>query len=353
MGLEELRKKIDGLDSQILRLLNRRAEAILEIGKLKAGQRADYYSPSREEEVYRRLTRENRGPFHQEALRTVYREIISGSRSLQKRLKIAYLGPEATFTHMAAQEKFGSSCDYIPAKSIPDVFAEVAKDRADYGVVPVESSTEGVISYTLDMFTDSELKVSSEIFLEISQNLLANCKLEEVKRVYSHPQAIAQSRLWVESHLPQAEIIEVFSTAQAAQLASKKKNSAAIASRLAAQLYALEIISERIEDNPQNFTRFLVIGKSLSEPSSKDKTSIMFAIKDRVGALYDILGPFARHNINLTKIESRPTKKKPWEYIFFVDLEGHVADNRVRQAMDEVEKECLSFKVLGSYPAGR
>lgn len=353
MGLKELRKKIDGLDSQILRLLNRRAGAILKIGKLKAGQRAEYYSPSREEEVYRRLSKENKGPFPQEALRAVFREIISGSRALQKRLAITYLGPEATFTHMAAQEKFGSSCDYIPAKSIPDVFAEVSRGKADYGVVPVESSTEGVVSYTLDMFVDSDLKISSEVFLEVSHNLLANCKLEEVKRIYSHPQAIAQSRLWVESHLPQAEIIEVSSTAQAAQLASKEKNSAAIASRLAGQLYNLRIIGERIEDNPENFTRFMVIGKTLSEPSSRDKTSIMFAIKDRVGALHDILGPFAGHRINLTKIESRPSRRKAWEYIFFVDLEGHVADSRVRQALDEVEKECLSLKVLGSYPAGR
>ena len=351
--LKNLRKRIDEVDGQILELLNKRAKTTLEIAKVKEEKGMEYYLPHREEKIYKRLKKNNKGPFPNKALEEVYREIISGSLSLEKPLRIAYLGPEATFTHLASMRKFGSSPTYLPVKSIADVFSEVERGRADYGVVPIENSTEGVINYTLDMFIDSDLKIVSEILLEISHNLLSKSKLKDIKKIYSHPQAIAQSRNWVESNLPNAKIIEVSSTARAAARAAKEKNAGAIASELAAKLYSLKIVASHIEDTKENVTRFLVIGKTISKRTGKDKASIMFSIKDRPGALHDMLKPFAKEKINLTKIESRPSKKKAWEYIFFVDFQGHVEDGKVKKALKELEKGCLFLKILGAYPVAR
>jgi len=351
MELKSLRQKIDKIDNQILRLLNQRTRAAREIAKLKAKAKQEFYAPHREKKIVDRLLKKNKGPLPNEALRGVFQEILNASRSMQKKLRVAYLGPEATFTHLAAVKNFGRYAAFTPVKSIADVFSEVEKGRSDYGVVPIENSTEGVINHTLDMFVTSELKICSELLLEISHNLLSKAsELREIKRIYSHSQAIAQSRNWIEDNLPNAELVETSSTAKAAEMAEKDPQGGAIASSLAASLYDLKIIAERIEDNVQNFTRFLVIGKSFPAKSGQDKTSILFSIKDRVGALHDMLTPFRENNINLTKIESRPTKLRAWEYIFFVDFIGHIEDENVKRALRQLERECLLLKILGSYP---
>lgn len=350
-SLEKLRKKIDELDSQILQLLNKRAEIVLAIKKIKETENLSPYSPEREQEVYNRLIKNNPGPFPNEALKAVFREIMSASISLEKKLKIAFLGPEASFTHMAALKKFGSQVEYIPLPSIADVFNEVSKKSADYGVVPIENSIEGIINHTLDMFIDSPLLICSEIIIEISHNLLSNYPLDKIKKVYSRDTAFAQCRRWLQLNLPHAQLIEVPSTTHGVILAKKEKGAAAIASELAAKLYKMKIVAKGIEDIPGNCTRFLVIGNIVSERTGFDKTSIMFSIKDRVGALYSILRPFAKNNINLTKIESRPSKKRAWEYIFFVDFVGHQDDPNVKKALKAVSEQCILLRVLGSYPA--
>ena len=240
----------------------------------------------------------------------------------------------------------------VPVKSIGQIFAKVEKKQADFGVVPIENSTEGVVSHTLDMFLDSDLKICAEIILEISHHLLGKGDLKGVRKVYSHPQALAQCRDWLEENLPTAGLLEVESTARAAQTTVREKDSAAIASDVAASLYGLKIMASHIEDRPSNYTRFLVIGRDYSEKSGQDKTSILFSIKDRVAALYDMLSPFKNHAINLTKIESRPTKRKAWEYVFFLDFMGHKDDESVKKALAELEEECFFLKILGSYPKG-
>jgi len=349
--LNKFREEIDRIDDQILELLNRRVKIAKEIGKFKSKRGIEAYQPDREKQVYERLCKKNKGLFPNKVLKVLYREIMSVSLAWEESLKIAYLGPAATFTHQAAQTKFGTSCKFVPKKSISEVFDEVESGRANYGVVPVENSSEGIVTHTLDMFIDSELKICSEIILKISQNLLSNSSLEDIKRVYYHEQAFAQSRTWLENNLPNVEYIEVSSTAEAARRAAEE-NCAAIASELAANIYNLHIVIKGIEEGKENYTRFLVIGREISAPTDHDKTSILFSIKDRVGALHDMLIPFAKHGINLTKIESRPSRKQPWEYIFFLDLEGHVKDKNVKEALAELENQCLFLKLLGSYPVG-
>jgi chorismate mutase/prephenate dehydratase len=352
MSLKKLRSEIDKIDSQVLSLLNERTKKALALGKIKGSKAMAYYAPARESEIYRRLFKKNKGPLPNRSLKTIYREIISSARTIEAPLHIAYLGPEATFTHLASIQRFGSACQFVPVRSISDVFVEVEKGRANYGVVPIENSTEGVITHTLDMFIDSELKICSEIMLEVSHHLLSRSPLRKIKKVYSHSQAFAQCRAWIENNLEGRGLIEVSSTAEAARIASKEKDSGAIAGQLAAQLYNLKILSRKIEDEANNFTRFLVIGENIAEKSGKDKTSILFSIKDRVGALYDMLEPFAKNRISLTKIESRPSRRKAWEYVFFVDFEGHLKEARVKKSLEGLEKRCAFLKVLGSYPAG-
>ena len=280
----------------------------------------------------------------------VFREIISASLALEGPLKVAYLGPKATFTHLACIQQFGFSAAYIPVNSIKEVFSEVERGRVNYGVVPIENSTEGVVNHTLDTFIDSPLKISAEIIQEVSHHLLSKSgRLSDIKHIYSHPHAIAQCKRWLEENLPKTPITEVYSTAKAAEICLEDPGAAAIASELAGKLYGLEIVKKRIEDNINNSTRFLVISGKSSERTGRDKTSVMFSVKDRVGALYDILKPFAKNNINLTKIESRPSGKKVWEYIFFVDLEGHADDKSVKMGLDELKDHTVFLKVLGSY----
>jgi len=351
MDLDGWRKEIDRIDSQIVELLNDRAQAVIEIAKIKRAEKHEFYAAHREQQVYEKVLSESRGVLPDKGLKAVYREIMSASLSLEKPLKVVYLGPPASFTHLASTKKFGSSVDYAWAKSPAEVFIEVEKERADYGVVPIENSTEGIVSHTLDIFVNSDLKICAEITLDVVHNLLSKGEMKEIKRLYSHPQAIAQTRNWLRSNLPHAEVLEVFSTARAAELAAEDKEAAAIASTLAAEMYNLSILNEHIEDNVNNITRFLVIGKSYSKRTGRDKTSIMFSVEDKVGALHDTLIIFARHRINLTSIESRPTRRRPWEYLFFIDLEGHPEDAHVDAALKELKSKCQLVKILGAYPA--
>jgi len=351
MKIEKLRKKIDGVDRHLLTLLNQRATLVNQVGVLKARSGQDFYIPHREKRIITGLLKENPGLLPGSSVESIFREILSACRALESRIKVAYFGPEATFTHQAALKHFGSGAVYVPVKSIADVFTEVEKNRAGYGVVPIENSTEGVVNHTLDMFIESDLVICAEISMPIEECLLSRGgTLKGIRRVYSHPQPLAQCRNWLEKNLNGIPVMEVASTSEAARRAVREKGAAAVASKVAAVLYGLEVVAQGIEDNKENQTRFLVIGKNVSELSGQDKTSIMFSIKDRMGALYDMLAAFKRHRINLTKIESRPTKRRAWEYIFFVDFLGHLSEKNVQQALGQLEKNCLFLKVLGSYP---
>lgn len=353
MTLRNLRRRIDRIDKKIVQLLNMRSIITFQIVNLKRKKGKTIYSPEREREVLRKIATLNRGPLTTRALEAIYREIMSCSLSLDKPIKIAYLGPPATFTHSAALKRFGSQAEYIACDNIADVFLEVERDNANFGVVPIENTIEGAVSHTLDMFVDSDLKICSQVILDVSHNLLSNWPKNKIRRIYSNPQVFGQCRIWLQENFgSNIEKIEVSSTTRAAQLARREKYSACIASTLAARVYKLKVIAPDIEDSPHNITRFLVIGKTDVPQTGFDKTSIMFSVKDRVGALHDMLSPFKRYGINLTKIESRPSKKKAWDYYFFVDLDGHYNNPRVKKALLELENKCTFLKILGSYPVG-
>jgi chorismate mutase/prephenate dehydratase len=350
MSIPEHRKAIDKLDSQIVKLLNERTRHVLAIGeiKLKAGE--EIYAPHRERAVLNRLDRLNEGPITNESLHAIYREIMSSALSLEKTMTIAYLGPEATFTHQAAIRRFGASLRYSSQKTIADVFTEVTKRRADYGVVPVENSTEGVVTHTLDMFADSDLKVVAQIVLPVQHCLLSNSPRSQLKKLFAHPQSLGQCRLWVQNNLPKVEIIETSSNARSAEFAAKEKGTAAIAGVLAAEKYGLDVLDYDIQDNAANATRFLVLGRQCTPPTGRDRTSVMVSVTDKVGALHSALAAFRRYRINMTKIESRPSKRKAWEYFFFIDFDGHVQDGKVEKALRLLGEHCNFVKVLGSYP---
>jgi chorismate mutase/prephenate dehydratase len=349
--IQELRKKIDELDDRLLDLLNERARIVIEIGNIKKNEKLDFHSPSREREILERLTTRNKGPFPQDTLKAVYREILSSSLSLERPLRIAYLGPRATFTHMAGMQQFGLAAQYVPVESIKDVFSEVERGRVDSGVVPVENSTEGVVNYTLDMFIDSDLKIAAEIMLEVSQNLMNRSgSQEDIRKIYTHPQVPGQCRQWLEKNMSGVPILDAPSTARAAEMAKDDPEAGAIASEMAAVLYGLQIVARKIEDNPHNFTRFLVISRKPTGKTGRDKTSIMFSIKDKVGALHNMLTPFAEAGINLNRLDARPSGRQVWDYVFFLDMEGHVEEPKVAQAIERLKKDCLFLKVLGSYP---
>ena len=350
MSLQKLRNKIDGIDKKIIGLLNVRARVSSSIAKVKLGSGKSVYSPDREREVLKKVAALGKGPLAPAALEAIYREIMSASLALGKPLKVAYMGPEASFSNLAAIKRFGTQVGYLACGSIGEVFLEVERGNADYGVVPIENSIEGAVTHTLDMLVDSDLKICSQIILDVAHNLLARCPRPKIRRVYSNPQVLAQCRIWLQENLPQAEQIEVSSTTRAAQICSQEKNSAAIGSLLAAKVYKLKVIDRDIEDSPHNITRFFVIGKTDAGKTGRDRTSILFSIKDKVGALHDMLLPFKKYKINLTKIESRPSKKRAWDYYFFVDLEGHLQDVRIQKALRELESKCKFLKILGSYP---
>ncbi|MCU0857477.1 MAG: prephenate dehydratase [Pontiellaceae bacterium] len=349
MSLEILRKQIDDLDVELIKLLNERIKVALEIGKTKKAQGGEIYVPSREKAVFDRISALNQGPLPEKSARAIYREIMSASLALEHDLKIAYLGPPATFTHQAAHAKFGASVDYHPVGTITDVFHAVEHGSADYGVVPIENSIEGAVTHTFDQFTGTQLKICAEIYLPVSLYLLASVPREKITRVCSKQEAIGQCRRWLGENLSGVELEAVNSTAFAAELAAKS-DCGAIASALAADLYGLNIIAENIQDASGNTTRFLVIGRKYGEATGDDKTSIYFGVKNQVGALHDALDALKRNRINMTKIESRPSRNKAWEYYFFVDFEGHANDPNVKIALDALARHCAVFNVLGSYP---
>lgn len=349
--IEQLRSEIDSIDNNIVKLLNDRSRVVMEVARFKAGRNMEFHVPGRERQIYERLVERNDGPFPNDALRTVYREIISACLSLESPMKVAFLGPKATFSHLATMQHFGLSALLVPLKSISSVFEEVEKGKAQYGVVPVENSTEGVVSHTLDMLVSSSLKINAEIMLEVHHDLLSSTgRIEDIKKVCSHSQPIAQCRKWLDDNLPGVPLVDVASTATAAQIASEDDSTAAIASELAGNIYDLKIVHNRIEDQLNNFTRFLIVSRRESEHSDNDKTSILFAVKDDPGVLFRMLEPFAKRGINLSKIESRPFKQKAWEYIFFLDFYGNSSDPGVSEALKELETFCQFVKILGSYP---
>jgi len=350
MNITNIRNKINALDEKLVVLLNQRAALTQKIGEVKKEKKKSIYSPEREKEVLKRLKALNIGPISDTALQSIYREIMSSSLELENFSSVAYFGTEGSFTSMAAKQKFGDSVNYSSCRSILEVFRKVEEGSCGYGVVPIENSIEGAVTYTFDLLVDSELKICSQLLLKISHNLLSNSKLQHIQRVYSNPNALGQCRNWLSSHLPDVGEILVPSTTQAAQMAAKEENSAAIASSLASKVYGVKILKKDIQDVEHNTTRFLVIGTQDVPPTGNDRTSILFSIKDKVGALHAMLEPFYENKINLTKIESRPSKKKAWDYYFFVDFQGHRDDKNVQKALAELEGMCKYFKLVGSYP---
>ena len=352
MNLADCRKKIDQIDVELVRLLNERARVVLQVGRLKRGARSQlYYVPHRERQVLANVIGANKGPLPDRALEAIWREIMSASLAIEKPIRVAFLGPEATFAHIAALSKFGQSVEYAPLRSIGAVFAETMAGDADYGVVPVENSTEGNVAETLDMFLEHRLKVCAEIRLPIHHSLLARCSLKQVRRVVSRPIAVAQCRSWLTANLPKAEIVDADSTASAAQVAARLPNAAAIAHRGAAELYGLKVLAENIEDRRNNVTRFFVIGPEMStEPTGRDKTALLFAVKHKPGSLCDALVPFKRNLVNITVLQSRPFRQRSWEYYFFVEVQGHCQELRMKRLLKDLNTHCTYLQVLGSFP---
>ncbi len=352
--LAEIRARIDEIDRQLQALITERARCAQAVARYKAvsEDEADYYRPEREARILRTVVERNEGPLPDEDLVRLFREIMSACLALQRPMKVAYLGPEGTFTQAAVFKHFGHSVQTVPLGAIDEVFREVAANTAHYGVVPIENSTEGAVSHTLDMFMVSNLKICSEVELRIHHNLLSRAaSLSEVRRIYAHQMALAQCREWLDAKLPQAERVAVSSNAEGARLAAEGGvGSAAIAGETAAEIYGLRILAASVEDEPDNTTRFLVIGRHPVGRSGADKTSLLLSAQNRAGTLYRLLVPFVTHEISLTRIESRPSRRAMWEYVFFVDLEGHVDQPEVAAALAELQEEASLFKVLGSYP---
>ncbi|MET0089274.1 MAG: prephenate dehydratase [Candidatus Thiodiazotropha sp.] len=351
--LKSIRESIDRIDAQLQTLLNERAQAAQEVAriKLKANPEAEFYRPEREAEVLRRVKERNQGPLDGEEIARLFREIMSACLALEQPLKVAFLGPDGTFTQAAALKHFGHSVLTQSMNSIGDIFRDVEAGACQYGVVPVENSTEGVISHTLDSFINSPLKICGEVSLRINHQLLSReARLDQVLKVYSHAQSLAQCRGWLDRHLPHVERVPVGSNAEAARLAAEETGVAAIAGEAAGEIYQLQRLASNIEDEPGNTTRFLVIGKQDVPPSGSDKTSLLFSTHNQSGGLHAMLTPFAEYGISMTRIESRPSRRGRWDYVFFVDVEGHREDSELSQALRKIEQAATQFKVLGSYP---
>lgn len=351
--LEELREQIDAIDERLIALVNERAECALKIGRVKQAAReaAPFYQPAREAQVLRRVIARNGGPIADEAMARLFREVMSVCLALERVMRIAYLGPAGTFTQAAALKHFGHSVQTVPLSAIDEVFREVEAGSCDYGLVPVENSTEGVVNHTLDMFVSSPLKICGEVALRIHQNLAGNVQaLEDVRAVYSHQQSLAQCREWLDANLPEVARHPVPSNAEAARRAATEPGAVAICGGTAAELYGLRLLEVNIEDEPDNTTRFLIVGQQSTPASGDDKTSLLVSARNRPGALHDLLSPLARHGVDMTRIESRPSRRGLWEYVFFVDFNGHADDPRVARALNELAQEAALFKVLGSYP---
>ena len=352
-SLKELRDKLKNRDEKIVKLLNERARISLEIGKIKKSQSLNIYDPSQENRVYRYLNEINEGPLMGESLKEIFTEILSASKALQAPVSVAYLGPEASFTHAAAGSHFGKSASFSPQSTIFDVFDRVERRMANWGVVPVENSLEGTVKPTLDRLTSTPLNILAEVFLRINHSLMSTRNgLDEIKRVYSHPQALAQCQEWLRKNLPGCPLHEMESTAKAAQKVLEDDEGAAIGSNNAASVYGLNIISEGIEDHPSNVTRFLVIGRGENKRTGRDKTSIFFRTRHMPGALFHSLESFAGKEINLVKIESYPIKERMWEYLFFVDFNGHKEEEKIKECLKELQGQSTFVKMLGSYPMG-
>ena len=350
MQIDDVRKKVDALDQRIVKLLNDRTRLAQHIGGLKQKSGAEIYAPAREKAVLARIRRLNQGPLTAASLQAIYREIMSASLALEHPVVVAYLGPQATFTHEAACSRFGASVQYLPCETITDVFAAVQKRSALYGVVPIENSIEGAVTHTLDQFIDTSLRICAEIYLPISLHLMARIERRQIQRVYSKSEVFGQCRRWLHAHLPGVELIPVSSTARAADMAARERGAAALAGMLAAELNGLRVLARDVQDLGGNTTRFLVIGQQYGPPTGDDRTSLFFAVKHKVGALYGALESFKRARINMTKIESRPSKTRAWEYYFFVDVDGHAEDARVQRALKAMGEHCTLLTVLGSYP---
>ena len=352
--IKSLRDAINTVDASILALINQRLDIAKAIGEIKKQNNGYVYDKSRESQVIQRLNTLNKGPLKPQTLHQIFTDIISACREIQSPTRISYLGPEATFTHIAAMELFGHSSTFIPETSIREVFMDVGRGKCDYGVVPVENSIEGAINHTLDLFFESDLKICAEKYLNISHAVLSKSStIEDIEVIYSHPQALAQCRGWIRKHLPNAVLAETRSTAHAAQKAAKKDNTAAIANSEAAHIYGLQILESHIEDYANNITRFLLIGNDAPPPTGCDKTSLMFVISHVPGALYKTLQPISEAGINMSKLESRPTKHENWSYFFFVDFDGHIADEKIKHTIEKMRPYCKFIKVLGSYPQSR
>ncbi len=351
--LSELREKIDAIDEKILQLISQRASCAIEVAKTKMaqGEQGTFYRPDRESLVLRRIMELNQGPLSDEAAAGFFRELMSACLALEKPMDVAFLGPEGTFTQQAVFKHFGHAVKTIPAATINEIFNAVESEHCQFGVVPVENSTEGVISHTLDRFLTSPLKICGEVEIRVHQNLMGHAtSLTEITEVYSHQQSLAQCRQWLDKHLSHARLIAVNSNAEAARLALDNKHSAAIAGRVAAEVYNLAIIAKNIEDEPNNTTRFIIIGQQLSSPTGNDKTSLVVSTGNQPGALHKILEPFAKFGIGMVQIESRPSRQGLWDYVFFIDVEGHSEDNLIAQALGSVKDNVKMFKLLGSYP---
>ncbi len=351
--LAQIRQRIDTIDRQIQDLLNARAAAAHEVAEVKraADPAAVFYRPEREAQVLRAVKERNPGPLGDEEMARLFREIMSACLALEQPLNIAFLGPAGTFTQAAALKHFGHAVATTPVVAIPDIFQEVAAGNCHYGVVPVENSTEGVISHTLDMFMNSSLRICGEVTLRIHHNLLSTAAdLKKVKVVYSHQQSLAQCRSWLDRHLPGIKHVAVGSNAEAARLAKEQADAAAIAGEAAAEVYDLPILARNIEDEPDNTTRFLVIGEQDVPPSGEDKTSLLLTTRNEAGGLQRLLTPLAERGISMTRIESRPSRRVRWDYVFFIDIEGHREDPGVAAALDELDRTAAECRVLGSYP---
>ena len=351
--LADVRTRIDKIDTTIQQLVSERAECAAKVAEIKQqqGDTGHFYRPEREAQVLQAVKDRNKGPLSDNAVAGIFREIMAACLALEKPLKVAFLGPEGTYTHSASIKHFGSLFEKESVDSIEEVFRLVEADGADFGVVPVENSTEGVINHTLDLLMNSSLTISGEVELRIRHNLLSSeTDLANIEHVYSHQQSLAQCRLWLDKYLPNAQRIATNSNAEAVQLAHKDKHSAAIAGIKASELYDVPVLKSDIEDEPDNTTRFVVIGKHQSPPSGNDRTSLMVFAHNRPGSLFGLLEPLAKRDISMSNIESRPSRKGVWEYVFFIDIDGHRDDDNVRTAIEEIEKASAMVTVLGSYP---
>ena len=353
LELQPLRRRIDELDGQIVEMLNERAKVVVDIGKIKRDHEAPIYTPEREQRVLDQIRRHNRGPLPDSCVEGIWRELMSGSFALERPLQIGYLGPPGSFSHLAARRKFGASVGYADVQSIAAVFGDVEAERSDLGLVPIENSSQGGIGETLDSFVEATVKVYAEVLVGVHHNLLARCSLEQIKRVYSKPEALSQCQRWLAARLPKAERIPVGSTSKAVEMTVDEQGAAAVGSTLAGEIYGVKVLSEKIEDNPRNVTRFFVISRRSAEATGDDKTAIMFTTTPKVGALSAVLDVLRKFGLNLTHIDKRPSRMVNWEYYFFVDFEGHQTQDNITKALDAVRECCLQLTVLGSFPRAR